>query len=241
MKCNNCGTDNLNDNVYCTKCGTPFGSILCPNCNHTIDEELDNCPKCNFLIKKDHYVCATCNDIVSEEYEFCPHCGQKRVNAIFSLFVFLDILNIFMYGVLFMVGSYFIVTISDFLDYDVYNANEQVAITIFTILVVILFVVFTIEYVRDIKSIIKSKNRSLSYDLLHYKKEGKKLIALTFLLVVSYLVLQLELIMDDGLEFLIASTFSYLLLYTPIKVWMMPWMKKTRFINQNQEEVYQEE
>ncbi len=54
MKCNNCGTENSNENKFCVSCGT----------------ELKN-------LKKDHIYCGNCGSENNKESNYCDNCGSR--------------------------------------------------------------------------------------------------------------------------------------------------------------------
>ena len=51
MKCRNCGCELLENDTFCTECGTKVEIEKCPSCGESLREGAKFCPKCGYKLK----------------------------------------------------------------------------------------------------------------------------------------------------------------------------------------------
>ncbi len=87
--CNNCGTLNAPEELFCVNCGLKLDmeeqKLYCVNCGAENEPETKFCTKCRWSFEgrspdtaEGVWTCRLCNHTNEKEDGYCPNCGAKR-------------------------------------------------------------------------------------------------------------------------------------------------------------------
>lgn len=76
IQCQQCGTMNEPEAIFCASCGRPLRMVSCPHCGAMLDPDADFCETCHHYVKSD--VCSFCGAHMQGNEAYCPECGSPR-------------------------------------------------------------------------------------------------------------------------------------------------------------------
>lgn len=101
MKCPECGFENLDDAIYCIKCGNRIdGNIPCPKCGEYISGDSSFCPKCGKTIPHKK----TSDEIKDNNFE----ARRQSISKVFNRVSFFVTLFLFIFFIGTLAQNYFV-------------------------------------------------------------------------------------------------------------------------------------
>lgn len=171
--CPKCGFENLEEAVFCIKCGHRIdGKVPCPKCGEYISNDADKCPHCGKEIPHKKEAVERHNQIITSKREKAASIFN-RVSVYVSLFVFILFIAV-SFGPLFDyhaadITPEYIRIILAFTNFDQYT---NIVKSLWICRATILFLDFVATLMFGIVGIIKTskaiKNRSITRDIYKY-------------------------------------------------------------------------
>lgn len=97
-KCLKCGTVLAEDQDFCPKCGSEYGTKKCLNCGAKLGEDQDFCTKCGTEYGKKK--CKKCGEIFEGKKAICVKCEKKKKKNRIILLIPVVILIVFFVAVI---------------------------------------------------------------------------------------------------------------------------------------------